>query len=231
MNILAMDTSSVNATVALCDGNRILGEFTVAGNRAHSQIIMPMLDTLLTRCNLSINEIDVFAVALGPGSFTGLRIGIAAMKTFASSLGKKIIGISALDEVASNFMYTDKYICPIFDARRNDVYNAIYLNGKKIVEDRICDFDIILDELKCKEVIFTGDAIYKYSDKINSFCNPKWMLAPLHLSMQSASSLAYLAAKRAGNNEFDDPDSLMPIYIRPSQAEREYMETHKNDII
>ena len=231
MNILAMDTSSVNATVALCDGSRILGEYTVAGNRAHSQIIMPMLDTLLTRCNLSINEIDVFAVALGPGSFTGLRIGIAAMKTFASSLGKKIIGISALDEVAANFSYTDKYICPIFDARRNDVYNAIYLNGEKLIDDRICDFNIILDELKFKEVIFTGDAIYKYSDKINSMSNPKWMLAPMHLSMQNASSLAYLAAKKAMNNEFDDPDTLMPIYIRPSQAEREYMETHKDDKI
>ena len=94
MRILAMDTSSVNATVAVCDENKILGEYTISGDRAHSQIIMPMLDELLQKCKLDISDIDVFAVALGPGSFTGLRIGIAAMKTFAVTLNKKIIGVS-----------------------------------------------------------------------------------------------------------------------------------------
>ena len=228
MKILAMDTSSVNATVALCDDTKILGEFTVAGDRAHSQIIMPMLDTLLKRCNLSINDIDVFAVALGPGSFTGLRIGIAAMKTFALTLGKKIIGVSSLDEVAANFSYSDKYICPIFDARRNDVYNAVYHKGIKITDDRICDFDIVLNELLDKEVIFAGDAVNKYYNKINSYNNAGWSVAPMHLSMQSAASLAHIALQKAKNNEHDNPDKLMPIYIRPSQAEREYMQSHNN---
>ena len=114
MKILAMDTSSVNATVAVCDENKILGEYTISGDRAHSQIIMPMLDELLKKCNLEIDDIDVFAVALGPGSFTGLRIGIAAVKTFASTTGKNIIGVSSLDEVACGFFENDKYICPIF---------------------------------------------------------------------------------------------------------------------
>ena len=147
MKILAMDTSSVNATVAVCDENRILGEYTVSNERAHSQIIMPMLESLLNHCSLTIKDIDVFAVALGPGSFTGLRIGISAMKTLAQSLSKPIIGVSSLDEVASSFFGTDKIICPIFDARRNEVYNALYLNGNKFVSERVVDFDELLIEL------------------------------------------------------------------------------------
>ncbi len=224
MKILAMDTSSAIATVAVGDENRILGEYTVAGERAHSQIIMPMLEELLSRCNISINDIDVFAVALGPGSFTGLRIGIAAIKTFAKALNKKIIGVSSLDEVAANFTLTDKFICPIFDARRSDVYNAVYKNGEKIVADRIISIETVLLEMADKEVIFAGDAAIKYKERISSANNPKWQIAPFHLSMQSASSLIYIAQKRAENGDYDD--DVLPIYIRPSQAEREYMEIH-----
>ena len=226
MKILAMDTSSVNATVAVGDENKILGEYTVAGERAHSQIIMPMLEDLLSRCGISLKDIDVFVVALGPGSFTGLRIGLAAMKTFASTLDKKIIGISSLDEVAANFTMSDKYICPIFDARRSDVYNAVYKDNEKITHDRICHIDTVLNEMADKEVIFAGDAVGKYKEKILGASNPNWKIAPLHLSTQSASSLIYAAQKRIQNEAYDNADNLLPIYIRPSQAEREYIEKH-----
>jgi tRNA threonylcarbamoyladenosine biosynthesis protein TsaB len=226
MKILAMDTSSVNATVAVGDENKILGEYTVAGERAHSQIIMPMLEELLSRCGISLKDIDVFVVALGPGSFTGLRIGIAAMKTLASTLDKKIIGVSSLDEVAANFTISDKYICPIFDARRSDVYNAVYKNNEKITPDRICHIDTVLMEMADKEVIFAGDAVGKYKERILGASNPNWQIAPLHLSTQSASSLIYAAQKRIENEAYDDADNLLPIYIRPSQAEREYIEKH-----
>jgi len=231
MKILAMDTSSINATVALCDENKILGEFTVAGDRAHSQIIMPMLDELMKKCSLDIKDVDVFAVALGPGSFTGLRIGIAAMKTFAQTLGKSIIGVSSLDTVAANFPSDGVYICPIFDARRTDVYNAVYFGGKKITSDRICSIDTVLEEMKGKKVIFAGDGIIKYREKILSFPQENWQTAPMHLALQSASSLAAIAMERANKNMFDNPDELLPIYIRPSQAEREYMEANGVDSI
>ncbi len=226
MKILAIDTSSVNATAAVCDENKILGEYTIAGERAHSQIIMPMIDELLKRCTIDIADIDAFAVALGPGSFTGLRIGIAAAETMAQALGKGIIGISSLDMINASFHHNDKYICPIFDARRNDVYNAVFKDGVKITPDRICDFDLVLSEMQDRETIFAGDAVLKYNDKILSFANPKWHIAPVNLMMQRASALADLAMKRALSGDFDDENSLKPIYIRPSQAEREYMETH-----
>ncbi|MBR2405370.1 MAG: tRNA (adenosine(37)-N6)-threonylcarbamoyltransferase complex dimerization subunit type 1 TsaB, partial [Clostridia bacterium] len=226
MNILAMDTSSVNATVAVCDENRILGEYTVSNERAHSQIIMPMLESLLNHCSLTIKDIDVFAVALGPGSFTGLRIGISAMKTLAQSLSRPIIGVSSLDEVASSFFGTDKIICPIFDARRNEVYNALYLNGNKFVSERVVDFDELLIELSQKQVVFAGDAIIKYRDKILSFNNPNWLVAPNSLSMQRASALASVALRRALNSDFDNLYDLSPIYLRLPQAEREYNLAH-----
>lgn len=226
MKILAMDTSSVNATVAVCDENRILGEYTVSNERAHSQIIMPMLESLLNHCSLTIKDIDVFAVALGPGSFTGLRIGISAMKTLAQSLSKPIIGVSSLDEVASSFFGTDIIICPIFDARRNEVYNALYLNGNKFVSERVVDFDELLIELSQKQVIFAGDAIIKYRDKILSFNNPNWLIAPGSLSMQRASALASVALARALDSDFDNLYDLSPIYLRLPQAEREYNLAH-----
>jgi len=143
MKILAMDTSSVNSTVCISDENKIIGEYTVSNDRAHSQIIMPMLDALLNNCSLTIKDIDVFAVALGPGSFTGLRIGIAAMKTLAQSLSKPIIGASSLDEIAYSFFATDSIVCPILDARRNEVYNALYLKGRKIVTERVVDLPLL----------------------------------------------------------------------------------------
>ncbi len=226
MKILAMDTSSVNATVCVADENKILGEYTVSNERAHSQIIMPMLNDLLTNCSLSVRDIDVFAVALGPGSFTGLRIGIAAMKTLAGSLSKPIIGISSLDQIASSFYLSDKYICPILDARRNEVYNAIYYNGKKIVSERAVDFDEVLIELDSKEVVFAGDALIKYKDRILSFNKENWHIAPVSLSMQRASSLASVALERAKQSDFDDLYELCPIYLKLPQAEREYNMTH-----
>ncbi|MBE7051689.1 MAG: tRNA (adenosine(37)-N6)-threonylcarbamoyltransferase complex dimerization subunit type 1 TsaB [Ruminococcaceae bacterium] len=226
MKILAMDTSSVNATVALSDNNRIMGEYTVSNDRAHSQIIMPMLDELLRHCSVQIKEVDVFAVALGPGSFTGLRIGIAAMKTLAQALNKPIIGISSLDAVAASFFATDKIICPIFDARRNDVYNAVYFGDKKLVADRIVDFDELLIEMSEKDVIFAGDAVLKYADKIKSFDKPNWHIAPGSLLMQRASTLAAIAYDRALNGDYDNLFEVSPIYIRLPQAEREYNLAH-----
>lgn len=226
MIVLAMDTSSVNATVAVCNENKILGEYTISSERAHSQMIMPMLENMLSSLSMTVKDVDVFAVCLGPGSFTGVRIGMAAMKTLAQTLSKPIVGISATESVAASFPISNKYICPIFDARRNDVYNAVYLNGEEITGDRIIDFDELLREMNDKEVIFAGDAVLKYKDIIDGFDNPKWHIAPMNLSMQRASSLAFVALERAKKNDFDNLYELSPIYIRLSQAEREYNIAH-----
>ena len=161
-----MDTSSVNATVAVMNENKLLGEFVVSNDRTHSQIIMPLMDDLMKKAGLEISDIDVFAVSVGPGSFTGLRIGMATVKTLAQICNKPIIGISSLDSLYENCYLYDGIICPIIDARNNQVYNALYENGVKVIEDRIVSIEQLLDDLKNEKVIFCGDGVIKYKELI-----------------------------------------------------------------
>ena len=116
MRIFAMDTSTLTATVAVLDEDKVLGEYTLCDKLTHSQTIMPMTDEILKKLNISLEDIDVFSVCVGPGSFTGLRIGMATVKTFSQALSKPIIGVSSLDAIAYNFVYNDIYtIAPIID--------------------------------------------------------------------------------------------------------------------
>ena len=227
MNIFAMDTSSLTATVAVLTDEKLLGEFSVSNKLTHSQTIMPMTDTLLKTLSMTLDDIDVFAVSVGPGSFTGLRIGMATVKTFAQALDKPIIGVSSLAGVAHNFSFTDAVICPMMDARRNEVYNSLYKNGKEIVSPRALHIDELLEELKNEKVIFAGDAVLVHADKLKN--NENWTIAPQHLLLPKASSLAYEALEKAKNGNFDDLYTLNPVYLRKSQAEREREERLKNE--
>jgi len=223
MNVFAMDTSSVTATVAILNDEKLIGEYSVSARLTHSQKIMPMTNELLSDLSMSLNDIDVFSVCVGPGSFTGLRIGMATVKTFAQTLGKKIVGVSSLDAIAYNFCCVkDTVICTMVDARRDEVYNALYLNGEKIVFDRALDIGKLLEELKDKKVIFAGDGAIIHKEKLLD--NPNWTVSPMHLIMPSASSVAYCAYLKAQNSEFDDFYTLNPVYLRKCQAERELEE-------
>ncbi len=220
MNILGMDTSSVNACVAVMNDEKILGEYTVSHDRTHSQIIMPMLDDMLKCCGLTIEDIDVFAVATGPGSFTGLRIGISTVKTFAQVLGKPVVGISSLESLAANITF-DGLVCPIADARRDRVYNALYSGGECVLEPRVTPVDELICELNGQKVVFLGDGMLKYSNRILGASPDTFFAAPLHLNMQNAASLCACAYKRAEKGDFDNLYSLEPLYLRKSQAEQE----------
>ncbi len=223
MNIFAMDTSSATATIAILNDEKLLGEYSVSASLTHSKKIMPMTDEILKNLSIKLDDIDVFSVCVGPGSFTGLRIGMATVKTFSQTLSKEIIGISSLDAIAYNFACVkDTFICPIVDARRDEVYNALYLKDEKIVCDRALHIDELLKELKDKKVIFAGDGVAVHKDKLAH--NPLWQTAPQHLIMPKASAVAYCAYKRALTNDFDDCYTLNPVYLRKSQAERELEE-------
>ncbi len=224
MNILAIDTSSLNATVSVINDDKLLGEFTISNKNTHSQIIMPMLDDMLKFAGVDIDDIDIFAAAIGPGSFTGLRIGIATTKALAQGGGKKIIGISSLHGLSENVYEEGKIICPIIDARRGDVYNALYLNGECIQKERAINIETLLDELEEKQekIVFVGDGVLLHKDLIIEKLSEKALFAPPSKIMAKASSIANLALKRAKNNDFDDIYNLEPIYLRQSQAEREY---------
>ena len=221
MNIFAMDTSTLTATVAVLSDEKLLGEFSVSNKLTHSVTIMPMTDSLLKSASLALNDIDVFAVSVGPGSFTGLRIGMATVKTFAQALGKPIIGVSSLDAAVGNFALAKGLVCPMFDARRSEVYNAVYKDGSKICQDRAIHTDALFNELSGKEVVFAGDGAIIHSEKIKSMGESGWSIAPQHLILPKASSVAYAALKRAQKGDFDDVYTLNPVYLRKSQAERE----------
>lgn len=227
MNILAIDTSSLNATCAVLADGVLTGEFSICNKKTHSQMLMPMLDDVLKKASLEIGDIDVFAPCIGPGSFTGLRIGIAAAKALCQARNKKITGISALDSLAQNICFSDKTVCPIMDARRGDVYNALYLNGEKICGDRAVSLDALLCELDGKETVFTGDGVFAYKDKIIEKMGKNAYFAPPMHMLSRASSIAYLAAKKAEKGEFDDYHTILPVYLRTCQAEREYNERMK----
>lgn len=230
MNILAIDTSSPVASVAVMSNGVLLGEYMVNNGKTHSQILMPMISDLLEKIGIRVSDIDVFATSLGPGSFTGLRIGIATAKALAQVGKKKIIGISALDGLCANVTAgKDVFVCPIVDARRGNVYNAIYKDGVKMVSDRLIPLDTVLAELNNSKAIFLGDGIIKHKEKIVNIMGENAIFPHENLTMQKASSIAYLANIRAENEEFDDIYSLEPIYIRPSQAERE-LNGEKDDI-
>ena len=222
MNILAIDTSSQNATVAVMSDKRLIGEYTVNNGKTHSQIIMPLISDIVKKSGLDINDIDVFACGVGPGSFTGLRIGIATAKALSQACKKKIIGVSSVGAVAKAFEYSNMLVCPIIDARRGDVYNAVFENGVRKTSDRAINIEELLLSLEGKDVLFAGDAVNLYRDLIAEKLKDKAHFAENPDRLIKGAFVALLATERAKNNDYDDIYTLEPVYLRTSQAEREY---------
>ena len=133
MKILAIDTSSAVASAAILEDGKLIAEYILNNKKTHSQKIMPMIDEIIKDSDLTINDIDVFAAAYGPGSFTGLRIGVATAKALAHAVNKPLVEVSTLEGIAYNAVYSDLLLCPIMDARRNQVYNAVYKSEGALV--------------------------------------------------------------------------------------------------
>lgn len=223
MKLLAVDTSSPAATAAVIGDDRIIGSYTIQNGNTHSRYIMPMIADMLEKCGESIGSMDAFAAALGPGSFTGLRIGIATVKAFSLAAGKPVIGVSSLECAAKNIFPADgRLVCPIFDARHGNVYHALFLDGKRLCDDRLAALDSLLEELRGKQVLFVGDGVPIYAQRITAAMGKDGILAPQYRCHQRADALAQIAYDRAKQGNFDDLTALAAIYLRPSQAEREY---------
>lgn len=224
MNILAVDTSALTATVAVMKNGVLVFENNITNALTHSETLMPMIDYALSSVKLSVKDIDLFAVSCGPGSFTGIRIGVSAIKALAYATNKPVYGINTLEALAFNLSVTENVrVCPIMDARRSQVYNAVYkfTGGKaEIVEaPRALSVEELCEEIT-EKTIFTGDGVNVYKDKITQLCGDKALFAPAHLTLQRAASIAY-AASMATEDEYLTPEALEVIYLRKSQAERE----------
>ena len=223
MLLLAFETSAKAASVALFDGDKLLAEQYQNTGLTHSQTLMVMAENLLTQCGKTAQDVQAVAVSNGPGSFTGVRIGVAAAKGFAWASEIPLYGVSTLEAMALGLGINDGYICPVMDARREQVYNALFYVNQGVVTRQTPDRAIALAELKVElkkleqPIFLVGDgSILCYNtlqeDVQNLVLPPEWRMHQRAVGV----GLAALAQQQP-----DDPAGLTPNYLRLSQAERE----------
>ena len=223
MKILSVDSSSVSASVAITENGVTLAENFINNGLTHSQTLMPMVEKTLIDADVSIKDIEVFAITNGPGSFTGVRIGIASVKGMADALNKKCVAISTLEAIAEPLKNEDCIVCAVMDARCNQVYTAIFENGNRLCEDKAVLIDELGDELKNynKKVVFIGDGSVLCYEKLKDVVTDI-SIAEKDIRFIHASSIGRLAEVKIKNGEMTiDSANLVPYYLRLPQAERE----------
>ena len=229
MLILAFETSAKACSAALHDGSKLLAESYQNTGLTHSQTLMVMAQDLLKECALTAADVTHLAVAAGPGSFTGIRIGVAAAKGFAWGAELPLYGVSTLEAMARSLGAWQGYVCPVMDARRSQVYNALfYVNQgvlNRVTEDRAIALGDLAEELKkLDEPIFlVGDGSNLCYNTLKEAV-PSLVLAPEHRQHQRACGVALTAAEMAAQGLAPNGAELVPNYLRLSQAERERME-------
>ena len=226
MKILAVDTSATAASVAVAEENKLIGEFSINTALTHSQTLMPMVDVLLKNTGLSVNDINAVAVNAGPGSFTGVRIGVAAVKGIAFPKNLPCVSVSTLESMAYNMLGNDCVVCSVMDARCSQVYNALFrVKGctvTRMTDDRALSLTDLKNELRNinEKVVLVGDGAVLCSKFLGEELE-NIMLAPFNNRIQTASSVAYAAFEKINNGETVKADELMPVYLRLPQAQRE----------
>ena len=233
MLILAFETSAKAASVALTENGKLLGESYQNTGMTHSQTLMVMAEDLLKAAGRTVKDLSAVAVAEGPGSFTGVRIGVAAAKGLAWGAQLPCFGISTLEAMAVSLGMYRGYICPVMDARRSQVYNSLfYVNQgelQRIREDRAIALNDLAEELKAlNEPIFLVGDSSKLCHNTLKEAIPGLVLPPEHRMHQRAVGVALLAEARAAAGETGDGAVLAPNYLRLSQAERERLEKMRN---
>lgn len=230
MKLLALDSSGMVASVAVLADDVVLAEYSVNYKKTHSQTLLPMLDTVASMIELDLNSVDAIALAAGPGSFTGLRIGSATAKGLGQALDKPLISVPTLDALAMNVYNTEKLICPIMDARRNQVYTGIYQwkDGQltAVKEQDALAITELIDILNAfeQEVIFLGDGVPVYRKIIEEKMTCSVSFAPASCNRQRAACVGVLAQQYYKEGKLETAAEHKPEYLRQSQAERERAE-------
>ncbi len=231
MKILAIDSSSLVATVAVVQDDIMIAEYTINHKKTHSQTLLPMIDEIVKMAEINLDDVDAIAVSGGPGSFTGLRIGSATAKGLGLVWNKPLLHVPTVDAMAYNLYGTDKIICPIMDARRNQTYTGIYefVDCELNILMRQCAISIEelvekLNELN-REVIFVGDGVPVFKTFIDEKLVVDHFYAPAHLNRQRAGAVAVLGGKYYAEGKVETAAEHGPDYLRQSQAERERNES------
>ena len=229
MKILAIEASGPVAGCALLEDGTLTAEYSVQYKKKHSQSLVPMLNEMKEMLDLDLSSIDFIAVTAGPGSFTGLRIGAATVKGLGLALDKPVLPVPTVDSLACGLYGTDRVICPLMDARRQQVYTGIYENkdGLRVLEPQcvtaLTEITGKLNELG-REVIFLGDGVPVNEEALRDEMKVPYLIAPAHLNRQRAASTAVRAAQiyaEKGEEALVSADDFRPEYLRVPQAERE----------
>lgn len=227
MKILAIDSSSKSASAAITENEKVLGEVFLNVGLTHSETLTPMLEYIIKSTGLKPDDIDLFALTIGPGSFTGIRIGAAAIKGMAFSLNKKCVPVSTLEAIAFPYRDFDGIVCPVMDARCNQVYCAAFEKGARLFDDDA----LLIDELKAKlkelnkKTVFVGDGAELVFERLNGEIDCE--RAKSENEFPHASSAALLAVKNQENAV--TAEKIVPVYLRLPQAQRELNNKEKVD--
>lgn len=233
MKILGIDASGMVASVAIVEDGIVIGEYSINFKKTHSQTLLPMLEELKKMISLDLQTIDAIAVAAGPGSFTGLRIGSATAKGLGLALDKPIVSISTIEALAYNLWGSASDVCPLMDARRNQTYTGVY---RFVDDDMICvvepcavDLHEIIEKINAegRPVTFLGDGVPVFQEQLEKECSVPFTFAPAHMNRQRAAALCARAEAYVRAGKTQTAAEHRPEYLRLSQAERERMEAQK----
>ncbi len=234
MKLLAVETSSKTASVALVSEEKLLGEFTVQTQFTHSQSLMPMVDQMLKQAGVSISEIDGFAASMGPGSYTGLRIGIAAVKAFGFALNKPVYGVETLMAMLDQAKEKKGILLALVDARRDRVYIAgIQRDGRGervVLPQQAMEVEDLIAWIseQSEPVYLMGEGAVRYREAFKA-AEPTPHFLSGRYATPTARTIAWQALERLESGELADPDQLVPCYLAKTQAERELEERRKKD--
>ena len=235
MKILAIDSSGLVASVAVIENDTMLAEYTVNYKKTHSQTLLPMLDEVKKMTELDLGTIDAVALAAGPGSFTGLRIGAATAKGLCLALELPLIPVPTVDALAYNLAGDRSLVCPLMNARRNQTYTGVYrFEGNEMTvlrEQCVLSLEEIIEDLngRGESVVFLGDGLPVFEEQIKEQCRVPYRFAPAHMNAQRAGAVAFLGKKLFEEGKAISSDDFAPTYLRLSQAERERLEKEKKE--
>ena len=230
MKILAIDSSSLVASVAVVEDDIMVAEYTINHKKTHSQTLLPMINEISKMAEIDLSQVDAIAVSGGPGSFTGLRIGSATAKGLGMVWNKPLIHVPTVDAMAYNLYGTDKLICPMMDARRNQTYTGLYefVDGefKIVMEQCAISVDELIEKINeiGREVIFLGDGVPVFMGSLDEKLTVHHSYAPAHMNRQRAGAVAVLGNKYFADGNYETAAEHEPNYLRQSQAEREAKE-------
>lgn len=226
MRLISIDTSSSALGAAIIDDNGVLAECGLASGRQHSEVLLPLVEALLNSARLSLSDMDGIVVTIGPGSFTGLRIGLATAKAWVQALDKPLIAVGTLEALAYTAAETGQLICPVLDARRGELYAALYEDGRCLWPDMAIAPALLAEGLQelGRPIIFCGDGLASEGAALRAVLGHNMREAAAQRRLFMAAAAGLLGREKFLNGETADAVTLEPVYLRLSEAEEKRLQ-------